>query len=66
MSLEYKYILSIGCKLFIKCNKAFVLPEPDGPIISIQNGQSLRSEELLLLLRKSSKFNILYFSIILI
>ena len=52
MSLEYKYILSIGCKLFIKCNKAFVLPEPDGPIISIQNGQSLRSEELLLLLRK--------------
>ena len=47
MSLAYKYILSIGCKLFIKCNEVFVLPEPDGPIISILNGQSLRSEELL-------------------
>ena len=66
MSLAYKYILSIGCKLFIKCNEVFVLPEPDGPIISILNGQSLRSKELLLLLTISSKFNILYFSIILI
>ena len=46
MSLAYKYILSIGCKLFIKCNKVFVLPEPDGPIISVLNGQSLCSEEL--------------------
>ena len=74
MSLAYKYILSIGCKLFIKCNKVFVLPEPDGPIISILNGQSLlykvlHSEELLsffilLLLTISSKFNILHFNII--
>ena len=46
MSLAYKYVLSIGCKLFIKCNKVFVLPELDGPIINILNGQSLRSEEL--------------------
>ena len=38
-----------------------VLPEPDGPIISILNGQSLCSEELFfLLLTISSRFNILY------
>ena len=36
----------MGCKLFIKCNKVFVLPEPDGPIINILNGQLLRSKEL--------------------
>ena len=66
MSLAYKYVLSLGCKLFIKCNKVFVLPEPDAPIIIILNGQSLRSEELLLLLTISSKFKILYFNIILI
>ena len=59
----------MGCKLFIKCNKLFLLPEPDGPIISILNGQLLRSEELdpvvslfsFLLLTILSKFNILYF-----
>ena len=46
-----------------------VLPEPDGPIINILNGQLLRSEELdpvvflfsFLLLTILSKFNILYF-----
>ena len=38
-----------------------VLPEPDGPIINILNGQSLYSNELvLLLLTILSKFNILY------
>ena len=50
--------------LFIKCNQVFVLPEPDGPIINILNGQSLRSEELFyLFLKISSKFNILYFNL---
>ena len=39
----------------------FVLPEPDGPIINILNGQLLCSEELFfLLLTISSRFNILY------
>ena len=38
-----------------------VLPEPDGPIINILNGQSLRSEELVfLLLTILSKFNIFH------
>ena len=47
--------------LFIKCNKVFVLPEPDGPIINILNGQLSFSEELFfLLLTILSKFNILY------
>ena len=67
MSLAYKYILSIGCKLFVKCNKVFALPEPDGPIINILHDQSLRSEELdpvvflfsFLLLTILSKFNVL-------
>ena len=62
-------MLSMRCKLSIKCNKVFVLPEPDGPIINILNGQLLRSEELdpaltlfsFLLLTILSKFNILYF-----
>ena len=36
-----KIYLSIGCKLFIKCNKVLVLPDPDGPMINIQNGQLL-------------------------
>ena len=27
-------------KLVINCNKVFVLPETDGPIINILNGQS--------------------------
>ena len=59
----------MGCKLFIKCNKVFVLPEHDGPIIKILNGQLLRSKELdpvvslfsFLLLTILSKFKILYF-----
>ena len=60
MSLGYKYILSIGFKLFIKCNKTLVLPEPDGPIINILNGQSLFLFSFLLL-TILSRFNILYF-----
>ena len=59
----------MGCKLFIKCNKVFVLPKPDGPIINVLNGQLLCSKELdpvvslfsFLLLTILSKFNILYF-----
>ena len=47
--------------IIIKCNKVFVLPEPDGPIINVLNGQSSFFEELFfLLLTISSKFNILY------
>ena len=39
----------------------FFLPNPDGPIINILNGQSSFSEEIFfLLLTISSKFNILY------
>ena len=39
----------------------FFLPNPDGPIINILNGQSSFSEEIFfLLLTTSSKFNILY------
>ena len=39
----------------------FVLPEPDGPIINILNGQSSFPEELFfLLLTILLKFNILY------
>ena len=46
---------------FIKFNKVFFLPEPDGPIINILNGQSLCSEEFFfLLLTILSKFHILY------
>ena len=55
----------MGCKLFIKCNKVLVLPEPDGPIIKVLNGQLLFSF-IFLLLTILSKFSILYFSIILI
>ena len=41
--------------------KVLVLPDPDGPIINALNGQSLSSNELvLLLLTILSKFNILY------
>ena len=48
-------------KLSINGNKVFVLPEPDGPIINILNGQSSFSEKpFFLLLTISSKFNILY------
>ena len=36
----------MGCKFFIKSNKIFVLPESDGPIINILNGQLLCSKEL--------------------
>ena len=58
MSLAYKYILSIGCKLFIKYNKVLVLPEPDAPIIKILNSQSL-SSFMFLLPTILSKFKIL-------
>ena len=50
-------------KIVINCNKVFVLPEPDGPIINILNGQ-LWSLFSFLLLTISSKYNILYFNII--
>ena len=45
----------------VKCNKVLVLPDPNGPIINILNGQSSFSEKIFfLLLTILSKFNILY------
>ena len=38
--LIYKYILSISDCLFIKFNNAFVLPDPEPPIIGIMYGWS--------------------------
>ena len=48
----------VSFKFRIKLSKVLVLPDPDGPIINILNGQFLSS---LLLLQILSKFNILYF-----
>ena len=47
----------VSFKFWIKLSKVLVLPDPDGPIINILNGQFLSS---LLLLQILSKFNFFY------